>query len=83
MNVALDLNNGLLATGLSFWRPFYYDTKSTVAANIDQFLQATGLTVSEAHNTGTDQLLPLDQLSFFFQGMDLGLIENEAMQGSI
>ena len=80
MVVALDLNNGLLATGLSFWRTFYYDLQMSVAENINAFLQATGLTVSEARNTGSEDFFPLDQLSFYFQGTDLGVLEAQTNQ---
>ena len=33
--VAFDLNNGLLATGLSFWRSFYYDLHASVTDNVN------------------------------------------------
>lgn len=69
--VALDLTNGLLATGLSFWRSFFFDLQLSVQENISAFLQATGLTVSEARNTGSSEFLPMEQLSFYFQGIDI------------
>ena len=38
-------------------------------------MQATGLAVSESRNTGSDQYFPLEELTFYLNGVDLERLE--------